>query len=193
MLRLHAAASAGSRARDQVRRGDREEQRIGSQVRSALADLVNSRRSTCILRSSAGRSRIPKVRDHLSTVVNDASPRARRLCTRPCAHRRSSGGVPRTRTLRPRRTSPVIAAWSQTSVATPKTRTSEGRRPSTASAFGFVKTSKLFFSSRISRRPRRAQRMIPGGYATWPSGSGSSCSVSGIFCAPRVPRRQCGG
>ena len=57
------------------------------------------------------------------------------------------------------------------------------------SAFGFVKTSKFFFSSRNSRP---LQPVRPGTSVS-ASGTGSACSVSAIFSAPRVPRRQCGG
>ena len=47
-----------------------------------------------------------------------------------------------------------MAASLQTSVATPKTTISSGSSAaSSGSVFGFVKTSKVFFSSRISRRP----------------------------------------
>src|SRR5579884_492912 len=92
-------------------------------------------------------------------------------------------------TRRPRASSPRIAASSQTSVATPKRTTSSGSSSARSrSAFGFVKTSKCFFRSRNSRP--RSQR---SGTFVSPSGTGSSCAVSSILSAPRVPRRQCGG
>ena len=55
--------------------------------------------------------------------------------------------------------------------------------------FGFVKTSKFFFRSRNSAALRGTARAASSSGI----GTGSSCSVSGIFRAPRVPRRQCGG
>ena len=58
----------------------------------------------------------------------------------------------RSATRRPRWRKPRIAASSQTSVATPKTTISSGSSASSrGSVFGFVKTLKFFFGSRISR------------------------------------------
>ena len=57
-----------------------------------------------------------------------------------------------------------MAASSQTSVATPKTTISSGSSASSsASVFGFVNTSKFFFSRRISRPPAMSPGTSPGG------------------------------
>ena len=86
------------------------------------------------------------------------------------------------------------SASSQISVATPKRRISSGSSASSiVSAFGFVNGSYCFFGIRISRRPSSRRRRIGDGTATSGRGSGSNCFVSGIFSAPRVPRRQCAG
>ena len=114
----------------------------------------------------------------------DAGRRARPRCRRRCAPRRAPGPRPRRSvTRRPRSRRPRIAASLQTSVATPKSDdlVRVERIERARSAFGFVNTSKFFFRSRISRRPSISSAARPGGNGTSASGSGSSCSVSGIF------------
>ena len=64
---------------------------------------------------------------------------------------------------------------------------------SMVSVFGFVNGSYCFFGIRTSQPPSRRPRRIPPARGTSGSGSGSTCFVSGIFSAPRVPSRQCGG
>ena len=95
---------------------------------------------------------------------------------------------------RPRRRRPRIAASSQTSVATPKSD-------------DLVRVERVEQRVRVRVREHvevllQEQDLAPPVDAPrdearrdrhLASGSGSSCSVSGIFCAPRVPRRQCGG
>ena len=124
-------------------------------------------RATIFGRSSAeGRGSLSRAEAHhlLGGRELRRRRRARRRCRRPCAPRRGRARRPRRSvTRRPRARKPRIAASSQTSVATPKTTISSGSSASSSgSVFGFVKTSKFFFSSRNSR-PRDSHGIRPGG------------------------------
>ena len=141
----------------------------GSQVVAKSAAWCNQFPTILSVSSAGGRESLSRVSESPPRRWRTRRRgRARRPRTRRFGPRRGRGRRPRRSvTRRPRWRKPRIAASSQTSVATPKTTISSGSSAArSGSVFGFVKTSKLFFRSRISRRPS----IIPG---TSPGGNGS--------------------
>ena len=146
-----------------------------------------SRRGICSYPSEATTS---------SAVVN-STPASRQAAmqalVRSSSRPRAASSTKRTR--RPRRRKPRIAASSQTSVATPKTTISAGSSASRSGLGVRIREDvEVLLQEQGSRGgPRRGRARGPAGNGRSASGNGSACSVSGILCAPRVPRRQCGG
>ena len=129
---------------------ERERQPGRGEVRSLMEPVPHH----LDVSSAAGADPLAEGGDHLLGGRElDAARRARAAMHAAIRPRRGRGRRPRrSATRRPRWRKPRMAASSQTSVATPKTTISSGSSASSSgSVFGFVKTSKLFFRSRISR------------------------------------------